>query len=150
MAKHLIVGGVAAGMSAATRLRRLDESAEIIVFERGDYVSYANCGLPYYIGDAITERERLLVQTPRHSGTCFNIEVRTGNEVIAVLPGNKSLRVKDSNQVANTTKITTNSSSRPVDLPLSRRSPVPTTRDTYPLDDPRLGQDPRNGRWRQG
>ena len=64
MAKYLIVGGVAGGMSAATRLKRLDESAQIIVFERGDYVSYANCGLPYYIGGAITERDRLLVQTP--------------------------------------------------------------------------------------
>ncbi|HEX2768396.1 MAG TPA: hypothetical protein VHN12_03870 [Geobacteraceae bacterium] len=64
MAKYLIVGGVAGGMSAATRLRRLDESAEIIVFERGDYVSYANCGLPYYIGNVITERDRLLVQPP--------------------------------------------------------------------------------------
>ncbi|MEZ4483034.1 MAG: FAD-dependent oxidoreductase [Syntrophotaleaceae bacterium] len=65
MAKYLIVGGVAAGMSAAARLRRLDEAAEIIVFERGDYVSYANCGsTTYYIGDEIKERERLVVQTP--------------------------------------------------------------------------------------
>jgi NADPH-dependent 2,4-dienoyl-CoA reductase/sulfur reductase-like enzyme/peroxiredoxin family protein/rhodanese-related sulfurtransferase/TusA-related sulfurtransferase len=95
MAKHIIVGGVAAGMSAATRLRRLDESAEIIVFERGDYVSYANCGLPYYVGDAITERERLVVQTPEAFRQLFNIDVRTKNEVIAVLPGSKSLRVKD-------------------------------------------------------
>ncbi|HKZ17818.1 MAG TPA: DsrE/DsrF/DrsH-like family protein, partial [Geobacteraceae bacterium] len=70
-------------------------SAEIIVFERGDYVSYANCGLPYYIGDAISERDRLVVQTPEAFRNLFNIEVRTGNEVIAVLPGNKSLRVKD-------------------------------------------------------
>ncbi len=94
MAKYLIVGGVAGGMSAATRLRRLDESAEIIVFERGDYVSYANCGLPYYIGDAITERDRLLVQTPESLKKLFNIEVRTGNEVIAVLPDKKCIRVK--------------------------------------------------------
>jgi len=81
-------------MSAATRLRRLDESAQIIVFERGDYVSYANCGLPYYIGGAITERDRLLVQTPESFGKLFNIEVRTGNEVIAIHPENKCLRVK--------------------------------------------------------
>ncbi len=94
MAKYLIVGGVAGGMSAATRLRRLDESAEIIVFERGDYVSYANCGLPYYIGDAITERDRLLIQTPESLKKLFNIEVRTGNEVIAVLPDKKCIRVK--------------------------------------------------------
>jgi NADPH-dependent 2,4-dienoyl-CoA reductase/sulfur reductase-like enzyme/peroxiredoxin family protein/rhodanese-related sulfurtransferase/TusA-related sulfurtransferase len=95
MAKYLIVGGVAAGMSAATRLRRLDESSEIIVFERGGYVSYANCGLPYYVGDAITERERLLVQTPEAFRKLFNIEVRTGNEVTAVHPDNKGIRVKD-------------------------------------------------------
>ncbi len=95
MAKYLIVGGVAAGMSAATRLRRLDESAEIIVFERGNYVSYANCGLPYYIGDAISERERLVVQTPQAFRELMNIEVRTGNEVIAVLPQGKSVRIKD-------------------------------------------------------
>jgi NADPH-dependent 2,4-dienoyl-CoA reductase/sulfur reductase-like enzyme/peroxiredoxin family protein/rhodanese-related sulfurtransferase/TusA-related sulfurtransferase len=95
MAKYLIVGGVAAGMSAATRLRRLDESAEIIVFERGGYVSYANCGLPYYIGDTITERERLLVQTAEGFRTLFNIEVRTRNEVLAVHFEAKSIRVKD-------------------------------------------------------
>lgn len=95
MAKYLIVGGVAAGMSAATRLRRLEENAEIIVFERGEYVSYANCGLPYYIGDTITERERLLVQTPDGFRSLFNIQVRTGNEVLAVRPEAKSILVKD-------------------------------------------------------
>jgi NADPH-dependent 2,4-dienoyl-CoA reductase/sulfur reductase-like enzyme/peroxiredoxin family protein/rhodanese-related sulfurtransferase/TusA-related sulfurtransferase len=95
MAKYVVVGGVAAGMSAATRLRRLDESAEIVVFERGEYVSYANCGLPYYIGDAITERDRLIVQTPEAFKQLFNIEVRTRNEVVAVRPGAKSVRVKD-------------------------------------------------------
>src|SRR5512137_1502225 len=95
MPRYLIIGGVAAGMSAATRLRRLDESSEIIVFERGGYVSYANCGLPYYIGDAITERERLVVQTPESFRKLFNIEVRTGNEVIAVHSDNEFIRVKD-------------------------------------------------------
>jgi NADPH-dependent 2,4-dienoyl-CoA reductase/sulfur reductase-like enzyme/peroxiredoxin family protein/rhodanese-related sulfurtransferase/TusA-related sulfurtransferase len=95
MAKYLIVGGVAGGMTAATRLRRLDESAEIIVFERGGYVSYANCGLPYYIGDVIPERERLLVQTPESFKKLFNIDVRTRNEVLAVQPDSHSLRVKD-------------------------------------------------------
>jgi NADPH-dependent 2,4-dienoyl-CoA reductase/sulfur reductase-like enzyme/peroxiredoxin family protein/rhodanese-related sulfurtransferase/TusA-related sulfurtransferase len=94
MAKYLIVGGVAGGMSAATRLRRLDESAQIIVFERGGYVSYANCGLPYYIGGAITERDRLIVQTPESFKKLFNIEVRAGNEVIEVLPDKKSVQVK--------------------------------------------------------
>lgn len=63
--KVLIVGGVAGGASAAARLRRLDEEAEIILFERDEYISYANCGLPYYIGGTIAEREKLLVQTPQ-------------------------------------------------------------------------------------
>jgi NADPH-dependent 2,4-dienoyl-CoA reductase/sulfur reductase-like enzyme/peroxiredoxin family protein/rhodanese-related sulfurtransferase/TusA-related sulfurtransferase len=95
MAKYLIVGGVAAGMSAAARLRRLDETAEIIVFERGDYVSYANCGLPYYIGDEIKERERLIVQTPEAFKNLMGVEVRTGNEVVAVNPGAKTIKAKD-------------------------------------------------------
>jgi NADPH-dependent 2,4-dienoyl-CoA reductase/sulfur reductase-like enzyme/peroxiredoxin family protein/rhodanese-related sulfurtransferase/TusA-related sulfurtransferase len=95
MAKYLIVGGVAAGMSAAARLRRLDETAEIIVFERGEYVSYANCGLPYYIGDEIKERERLIVQTPEAFKELMGVEVRTGNEVLALRPEAKSIKVKD-------------------------------------------------------
>jgi NADPH-dependent 2,4-dienoyl-CoA reductase/sulfur reductase-like enzyme/peroxiredoxin family protein/rhodanese-related sulfurtransferase/TusA-related sulfurtransferase len=95
MAKYLIVGGVAAGMSAATRLKRLDETAEIVVFERGDYVSYANCGLPYYIGDAITERDRLVVQGPAGFRDLFNIDVRTGNEVLAIRTAEKRIRVRD-------------------------------------------------------
>ncbi|HTP64181.1 MAG TPA: FAD-dependent oxidoreductase [Geobacteraceae bacterium] len=95
MARYLIVGGVATGMSAATRLRRLDEKAEIIVFERGEYVSYANCGLPYYVGGAIGERETLLVQTPQGFRNLFNIEVRTGNEVTAVHPEARNIRVKE-------------------------------------------------------
>lgn len=65
--KHIIVGGVAGGATAAARIRRADEQAEIILFEKGKYISYANCGLPYYIGGAITEREKLFVQTPARS-----------------------------------------------------------------------------------
>ena len=82
--KILIVGGVAGGASAATRLRRLDESAEIIMFERDEYISFANCGLPYYIGDSIKEREKLLVQTPEAMNERFNIDVRVNSEVVAV------------------------------------------------------------------
>ncbi|HJV34513.1 FAD-dependent oxidoreductase [Geomonas sp.] len=95
MAKYVIVGGVAGGMSAAARLRRLDESAEIVVFERGDYVSYANCGLPYYLGGAITDRSQLLLQTPASFRQRFNVEVRTGHEVVAVLPQSKAVRVRE-------------------------------------------------------
>jgi CoA-disulfide reductase len=82
--KVLIVGGVAGGASAAARLRRLDESAEIIMFERDEYISFANCGLPYYIGETIKEREKLLVQTPESMKSRFNVDVRINSEVIAV------------------------------------------------------------------
>ncbi len=95
MAKYLIVGGVAAGMSAATRLRRLDETVEIIVFERGEYVSYANCGLPYYIGDTIPERKSLMIQMPEVFKSWFNIQIRIRNEVLSVNPIEKSILVKD-------------------------------------------------------
>lgn len=82
--KVLIVGGVAGGASAAARLRRLDENAEIILFERGDYISFANCGLPYYIGGTIQERENLLVTTSQDMNEKFNIDVRTNSEVTKV------------------------------------------------------------------
>ena len=95
MSKYIIVGGVAAGMSAAARLRRLDESAEIVVFEKGAHVSYANCGLPYYIGDVITERDNLLLQTPESFKQRFNVEVRIRNEVLSVDTAGKAVRVKD-------------------------------------------------------
>ena len=74
--KYLIIGGVAEGATAAARLRRIDESAEIILVEKGGYISYANCGLPYYIGGVIADRQRLLVQTPESFGRRFNVDVR--------------------------------------------------------------------------
>ena len=91
----LIVGGVAGGASAAARLRRLDENAEIIMFERGEYISFANCGLPYHIGGAITERDRLLVQTPEKMHKRFEIDVRTQTEVIGIDRQAKSVQVRD-------------------------------------------------------
>ncbi|MFL0198902.1 FAD-dependent oxidoreductase, partial [Clostridium sp. WILCCON 0269] len=93
MNKILIVGGVAGGASAAARLRRLDENAEIILFEKGQYISFANCGLPYYIGETIKEREKLLVQTPEAMNASFNIDVRVNSEVIAVDTKNKKVKV---------------------------------------------------------
>lgn len=85
MAKRiLIVGGVAGGASAAARLRRLDEKAEIIMFERGDYISFANCGLPYYIGGVIKNRDDLLLQTPESFKQRFNIDVRVRSEVVKI------------------------------------------------------------------
>ncbi|MGH4052665.1 MAG: CoA-disulfide reductase [Clostridium sp.] len=82
--KTLIVGGVAGGASTAARLRRLDENAEIIMFERDEYISFANCGLPYYIGEVIKDRDKLLVQTPESMNARFNIDVRNNSEVVAI------------------------------------------------------------------
>ncbi len=92
--KHLIVGGVAGGATAAARIRRIAEKDEIILFEKGKYISYANCGLPYYIGGTIAERDKLFVQTPEAFGRRFDIDVRTESEVLAVNPKEKTVRVK--------------------------------------------------------
>lgn len=93
--RYVIIGGVAGGASTAARLRRMDENAEIILVEKGPYISYANCGLPYYIGEVIPERESLFVQTPASFGTRFNIDVRVMNEVTAIEPEIKQLEIKD-------------------------------------------------------
>ena len=93
--KILIVGGVAGGASTAARLRRNDEDAEIVIFERGKYISFANCGLPYYIGDTIKKRDSLLVQTPEAMEDRFNIDVRVQNEVLSVDKDKKEVVVKD-------------------------------------------------------
>ncbi|MBN1144402.1 MAG: FAD-dependent oxidoreductase [Bacteroidales bacterium] len=93
--KYLIVGGVAGGATTAARLRRLDEASEIIIFERGEYISYANCGLPYYIGGTISERDNLFVQTPESFSKRFNLEVRILSEVISINRGAKEVTVKD-------------------------------------------------------
>ncbi|EKD82268.1 MAG: hypothetical protein ACD_39C01398G0001, partial [uncultured bacterium] len=95
--KILIVGGVAGGASAAARARRLDEKAEIILFERGEHISFANCGLPYHIGGVIPERESLLVTTPSAMREKFAIDVRIRNEVVKIDRSKKELLVKDLN-----------------------------------------------------
>ena len=97
MKKVLIVGGVAGGASTATRLRRLDENLEIIIFEKGEYVSFANCGLPYHIGEVIENRESLLVQTPESLKARFNLDVRVKSEVIEVNREDKKVKVKTKN-----------------------------------------------------
>lgn len=94
MKKYVIVGGVAGGMSAATRLRRLDNDAQIIVIEKSGFVSYANCGLPYYIGGVIQNERDLLLQTPESLNKRFNLDVRVNSEVIEILPSEKKVRVK--------------------------------------------------------
>ncbi len=91
--KYLIVGGVAGGATAAARIRRITEDAEIIIFEKGKYISYANCGLPYYIGGVIKDRDRLFVQTPEAFGKRFNIDVRTQSEVTAIDAAAKKVTV---------------------------------------------------------
>lgn len=95
MSRYVIVGGVAGGATAATRLRRRDESAEIIMLERGEFVSFANCGLPYYIGGVIEERHALLVSTPEALTSEFNLDVRTRHEALRVDPAAKTVEVRD-------------------------------------------------------
>lgn len=93
--KIVIIGGVAGGASAAARLRRLDERAHIVLLERGEYISFANCGLPYYVGGTIKEKSALVMQTPQSFGTRFNVDVRTLNEAVAVDPAGRSVSVKN-------------------------------------------------------
>ena len=92
--KVIIIGGVAGGASAAARLRRLDETAEIILLERSGYISYANCGLPYYIGGVIREKGALSVQTPESFGGRFRIDVRVKNEAVSIDPKEKTVRIR--------------------------------------------------------
>jgi NADPH-dependent 2,4-dienoyl-CoA reductase/sulfur reductase-like enzyme/peroxiredoxin family protein/rhodanese-related sulfurtransferase/TusA-related sulfurtransferase len=94
MKKILIIGGVAGGASAAARLRRLDEQAEIIMFERGEFISFANCGLPYYIGGEIKEKSALTLQTPESFRSRFNVDVRVLQEVVSINPSEKTVTVK--------------------------------------------------------
>ena len=92
--KVVIVGGVAGGASAAARLRRLDEKAEIVMLERGPYISFANCGLPYYIGGEITKKSALTLQTPQSFKSRFNVDVRVNSEVTAVHAAEKTVTVR--------------------------------------------------------
>ena len=93
--RTLIIGGVAGGATAAARLRRRNESMEIVMFERGEHISYANCGLPYYIGDVINNRNSLLLQTPQEMKKKYNIDVRIFSEVTKIIPEDKKVIIKD-------------------------------------------------------
>lgn len=93
--KTIIIGGVAGGASAAARLRRLNEACEIVILERGDFISFANCGLPYYIGGAITDKNDLTLQTPESFRKRFNIDVRINNEAVKISPEEKTVTVKN-------------------------------------------------------
>lgn len=93
--KVVIIGGVAGGATAAARIRRLDETAQIVVFERSGYISYANCGLPYYIGDTITDPKELTLQTPESFFTRFRVDMKVHHEVTAIHPERKTVSVKN-------------------------------------------------------
>lgn len=98
LSKVVIIGGVAGGMSAATRLRRLDEQAEIIIFEKGPYVSFANCGLPYYVSGEIEDRSKLLVQTPEALYDRFRLDVRPEHEVLSINAEDKTVTVRSNGE----------------------------------------------------
>ena len=121
--KVIIVGGVAGGASCAARLRRLDEKAEIVMVERGPYVSYANCGLPYHIGGVIEKESSLLVADANTFRSQFAVEARTGCEAIAISPDNKTVDLRD----VATGKVTTESYDKLVLSPgaPSVRPPLP-------------------------
>lgn len=95
--KVVIIGGVAGGATAAARIRRLDEKAQIIVFERSGYISYANCGLPYYIGDIITDKQKLTLQTPESFWRRFRVEMKVNHEVAAIRPDKRTVEVRNLN-----------------------------------------------------
>ena len=117
----MIIGGVAGGATAAARIRRADESAEIILLEKGKYISYANCGLPYYIGGVIADRDKLFVQTPEGFGKRFNIDVRVENEVTAIDTSAKTVTVKKADGTSYTEsydKLLLSPGSNPVVPPL--------------------------------
>jgi NADPH-dependent 2,4-dienoyl-CoA reductase/sulfur reductase-like enzyme/rhodanese-related sulfurtransferase len=121
--KYLIVGAVAGGASTAARLRRMDESATIVMFEKGAYVSYANCGLPYYIGDVIKDRNKLFVQTAAGFKDRFNIDVRTNTEVLSIDKESKTVKARNlltgEEYVASYDKLVLSPGAEPVRPPLS-------------------------------
>lgn len=119
--KHVIIGGVAGGATAAARIRRADEMAEIILLEKGKYISYANCGLPYYIGGVIVDRDNLFVQTPEGFGKRFNVDVRVENEVVGIDTTAKTVTVKKADGTSyteNYDKLLLSPGSTPVVPPL--------------------------------
>ncbi|MCL2412724.1 MAG: FAD-dependent oxidoreductase [Bacteroidales bacterium] len=119
--KHLIIGGVAGGATAAARIRRIDEFAEIIIFEKGSYMSYANCGLPYYIGGVINDRDKLFLQTPASFGKRFNVDVRVESTVVGIDTTKKTVTVRrkdDSEYTETYDKLLLSPGASPVKPPL--------------------------------
>ncbi len=124
--KVVIVGGVAGGASAAARIRRLDEHAQIIMIERSGYISYANCGLPYYVGGVIKEQEELTLQTPESFWDRFRIDVRVRQEVTAINPQRKPSPFTHWTVERSTRKPMTNYSSHPAQSRRFLRFPAST------------------------
>lgn len=140
--KVLIIGGVAGGAAAAARLRRLNEDAEIVMFERGDYISFANCGLPYYIGGTIKDKSQLTLQTPESFKAKLNIDVRIKSEVVRINRDAKTIEVKDlvNNRVYNESydKLIISTGAEPIRPPIkgidnSRVFTLRTIPDTYTI-----------------
>lgn len=147
--KVAIIGGVAGGATAAARLRRLDESAEIIIFERSGYVSYANCGLPYYIGGEIKRRSSLTLQTPKSFKERFNIDVRVNSEVIKIDRARKKVTVKYAGGVYEESydKLIYSPGARPILPDGAERGnffPLRTVEDTFAIDDFISGRSPKS------
>ena len=151
--KVVIVGGVAGGATAAARIRRLDESAQILVFERSGYVSYANCGLPYYIGGVITDPEELTLQTPESFWERFRVEMKVRHEVTAIYPEQKTVTVRNLETGAvfeeSYDKLLLSPGARPTqpDLPgigLDRLFTLRTVEDTFRIHDFVRQQKPRS------
>ena len=140
MSKILIIGGVAGGASLAARLRRLDEQAEIILIEKGPYISYANCGLPYYIGDAIPQREKLFVQSVSGFSQRFKIDIRTLSEAVQIIPERKTVCIRKAETgetyEENYDKLLLSPGANPIvpDLPGIRSEGIFTLRDVTDTD----------------
>ena len=124
--KVVIVGGVAGGATAAARIRRLDEQAKIVVFERSGFISYANCGLPYYIGGVIENESDLTLQTPDSFWKRFRVSMKVRHEVTAIHPENKTVTVRNLENGAVLTRAMTSSCFRPALGRLSRILKVST------------------------
>ena len=125
--KVVIVGGVAAGASTGARVRRLDDSAEIVILERGRYVSFANCGLPYHIGGEIPDRNSLLLQTPESLAASLALDVRTGHEVVGIDPAAKEVDVHEVGEGGPTARATTSWCCAPGPNPFDPPFPGPTS-----------------------
>lgn len=149
--KIVIVGGVAGGASSAARLRRLDENAEIIMFERGEYISFANCGLPYYIGGEIKEKSALILQTPQSFKSRFNVDVRINSEVTAIDRDSKTITVKtpDSTYTESYDKLILSTGAEPIKPPIAgtvsdRVFTLRNIPDTYKIKDFLINENPKS------